>query len=136
MFGVLRRSRAVSGHDVRRSSNSRLRGDRSDDCCRTVLSFGGLACESLGRMVGAGLSLGITWDRMVEPNPSHGIDFLGGAWGGGGYAFSGRANAECGENRSPYVSAALGMRGTEIYFAPKVGVMIVPEICIGPIEFK
>jgi len=92
--------------------------------------FAGLPDTSGFGMWGVGVSLGVRWDRGESLNGAPDVGFLGGVWGGGGYLFPRRGGAECGNDRRAYISAALGLRGGEIYFTPKLGVMEVPEFCL------
>jgi len=48
---------------------------------------------------------------------------------GGGHALAGRA-VGCSPDNRLYLSVALGFRGSEVYFAPKVGWLQVPRFCI------
>lgn len=65
-------------------------------------------------MWGGGVSLGVRWDRGESLNGAPDLDFLGGVWGGGGYLFLRRGDAECGNDRRAYISAALGLRGGQV----------------------
>jgi hypothetical protein len=55
---------------------------------------------------------------------------LGGIWTGGGYAFAGEPSADCSDDVRAFVSFAVGMRGEEVYFTPKLGVVSIPAFCI------
>jgi hypothetical protein len=47
-----------------------------------------------------------------------------------GYALTPDASDGCGQDYRPYVSLAVGVRGSELYVAPKVGYLQVPSICL------
>lgn len=56
----------------------------------------------------------------------------GGAWVGVGQALQGRpANAECRtRDVRPYLALIVGIRGSEVYLSPKLGVLEIPRICL------
>jgi hypothetical protein len=90
------------------------RADRDD-----AFSFGG-----------GGASIGMRWDRVAGATGDARSHFgaLGGAFFGGGRVFEYGAS-RCDTSLQPYVSLAIGVRGGEIYLAPKGGVVGVPHFC-------
>jgi hypothetical protein len=76
--------------------------------------------------VGGGPTLGYRWDHHEDGPPEGGV--IAGVWGGAAYAFP-RGSSKCEEKTRAYFSFALGIRGQEIYLAPKAGVMAITPIC-------
>ena len=81
---------------------------------------------------GVGGTLGASWDIENQDSGASHAQFLAGAWLGGGYVFRVDRPATCGDVWQPYVSLAFGVRGDELYLAPKLGEIDVPGICLFP----
>jgi hypothetical protein len=81
--------------------------------------------SSEDNFVGAGLSLGLRWDAAAEPAGAQETAFIAGGFAGGGRFITGTDN---GGDPAPYLSISLGIRGDEIYLAPKVGFFVPPEL--------
>ena len=75
---------------------------------------------------GIGASLGMRWERLEDDTLAYG--FAGGAFLAGGRMLTGGPSG-CGDDNRPYVAGVLGFRGSELYFAPKLGVAHLPKIC-------
>ena len=86
------------------------------------------------RFAGSGLTIGARIDRPAADGEDR-VGWVSGVWAGGGYAFPRSTPAGCDDDTRPYVSIAFGVRGNELYFTPKVGVMQVPKICVGLSSF-
>jgi hypothetical protein len=92
-------------------------GTAPGDTSRRAYAFGGL-----------GASLGMRWERLEDETLAYG--FAGGAFVAAGHMLKGAPRGNCADDNRPYVTAVFGLRGSELYFAPKLGFVHLPEICI------
>jgi hypothetical protein len=76
---------------------------------------------------GMGGSVGMRWDAVAGANRTQ-FGALGGAFLGTGMAAG--VGGGCATSATPYVSLAVGFRGSEFYVMPKVGVAAVPKFCL------
>jgi hypothetical protein len=85
-------------------------------------------------LLGGGGSLGMRWDVSDVGASAHHTDygFIGGVWAGATAAGAAlNTPSSCLDTEwHGYVSIALGVRGNEVYLAPKLGVFGVPKICL------
>jgi hypothetical protein len=108
-----------AGHAI---SAEEERGDRTYLAWEPRYGLGHYAEASDALTIyGAGLTLGARMDRL-EGRPAFGA--IGGFWGGATYVFD-DDRRKCAGGVQVYTSFALGMRGEEVYAAPKVGVIDV-----------
>lgn len=75
---------------------------------------------------GIGGSLGLRLEELEDDTFAYG--FAGGMFVAGGRMLKGGTSG-CADDNRPYVSAVFGLRGSELYFAPKFGFAHLPKIC-------
>ena len=85
----------------------------------------GRALGSSDYFAGGGLSLGGRLDTASEAAGPPQWAWIGGGFAGGGRFINGTNN---GGDPAPYLSISLGIRGDEIYLAPKLGFFVPPEL--------
>lgn len=93
--------------------------------------FGGIltphaqSTDALG-FAGGGLTLGARWDTSDDGTVGGGMI---GAWGSTVIVTPPIIENRCDWEPHGYVSFTLGVRDDEFYFAPKLGVVAIPDIC-------
>jgi hypothetical protein len=79
--------------------------------------------------LGGGGSLGVRLDRFDDAPLRAG--FIAGGWASVGHAIEREQSSACdADDNRPYVVLVLGIRGTELYASPKVGLMHIPSFCL------
>jgi hypothetical protein len=80
-------------------------------------------------LVGGGATFGARWDRSDGSSAPPRAAFISGIWGGAVVPFD-RPTDYLSGRTLPYFSIALGVRGDEIYLAPKVGILQEPSFTL------
>ncbi|MEO7034997.1 MAG: hypothetical protein ABI548_13895 [Polyangiaceae bacterium] len=79
--------------------------------------------------LGGGASVGVRLNRYADAPMD--ANLVAGAWASGGHALTNQESHECGASDTrPFVALVVGIRGSELYASPKLGVMHVPGLCI------
>jgi len=121
-------------------TSGRARTETEDWSSHTYLlwepGFGGVVGDKGGDRtedkfdwLGGGASVGIRVNRYAQAPMDATV--VAGAWTSAGHALSGRQSDVCGasDTRS-FLALVVGIRGTELYASPKLGVMHVPGFCL------